>query len=111
YLDRAGRGGHNVAVDIDAVTGELQIVVVDDESLSIEVELAVARILDRAAVVHAEEALAVDSDVEWIVGGRDRALVELLRDRRNFGADAYLNVGGATAQRIGEHVCKVRIRG
>ena len=55
------------------------------------------------AVADLEEAGAVDGQVQRVLGGRDVALRELLRHRRQVGADAD-RVGARAVQRGGVHV-------
>jgi len=81
---------------------------VDDEAVVVELELAVARVADRAVLAHLEEAVAVDRHVERVVGRRDVALRELLRDRGDVDADA--DFVGRAAERVGVDVGELGAR-
>ena len=102
-LDRHRGAGGQLAVGPQAVAGQLGALGVDDIAVLVERELAIARILDHAGLLDAEEAGAVDGDVERVARGFDIALVELLGDGRDLHADAGLGAAGAV-ERIGVDV-------
>ena len=69
-------------VRVGRVAHQPLLLVVDDEAVAVDLELAVARVARRvAAVGDLEEAVAVDRQVHRVLGGRDVALRELLRHR------------------------------
>jgi hypothetical protein len=92
------------------VAEQEQPAVVDDVALSIDLELAVARVAHRAGVVgHLEEAAAVDREVELVLGGADVALGELLGHHLQVGADADL-AAAHTVERLRIHVGELGTR-
>ncbi len=102
-------GGDNAIHRHDAL--ELQALGIDDETVLVQLELAVAA-EQRAAqtVIHLEEAAAVDGNVQWIVGHRNIALGELLDDGRHPGAETDRRRAGAV-QRCRENVGELRRTG
>jgi hypothetical protein len=79
-LQRARLARLDHALQVGRIAHQLQALVVDDEPRAVDLELAVARVFQRAvAVGELEEAAAVDRQVQRVVGGGDVALGELLR--------------------------------
>ena len=86
---------------------ELQALGVDDIAVLVELKLSVAAVHRAArAVVHLEEAAAIDGGIQRIVGGGDVALAELLQDGRDLGTDTHRRRTRA-AQGGREHVGKL----
>ena len=69
-------------------------------------KLAVAGIADGALVAQAIEAATIDRNVEGIIGCRDTALAELLRNVRHLDTNAGLDAAAAR-KRVSEHICKL----
>jgi hypothetical protein len=107
HLQRPGGAGDDHAGGVGRVAHQPLLLVVDDEALAVDLELAVARVAHRAALHDLEEAVAVDGDVERVVGRRDVALRELLGDVGDRDADAD---GVAAADRVGVDVGELGAR-
>jgi hypothetical protein len=76
---------------VGRVAHQLELVVVDDEAVLADLELAIARVARGVhAVADLEEAAAVDGEVHRVLGRRDVALRELLGHRLQRGADTDL---------------------
>jgi hypothetical protein len=69
----------------------------DEVAVLVDLELPVTRVVDGAAIGQAEEAAAIDGEIEWILGCRDVALGELLDYRGEFGTDTDIAATGAAS--------------
>src|SRR5690606_28266279 len=94
------------AVGIGRVSGQPRAGAVDDVAVLVEAELAVARVGDHAAVGQAEEARAVDREIERIRGGREIALRELLGDPVDLHAEPA-ELGPGSVDRVRDHVAEL----
>ncbi|PMQ14160.1 hypothetical protein JaAD80_21070 [Janthinobacterium sp. AD80] len=103
-----GAGG-DLAVDVDRVAGQLGQLGVDDETVLVDLELAIARILDGAIDAGTEETAAIDGDIEGIRRRFQVALGKLLGDLRDRHADPRL-VAAHAIQRVGINVGELRLR-
>ena len=68
---------------------------IDQKLIPINLELSIAAVGQCAVIIHLEKSIAVNRDIQRVIGGGDVALCELLRNDRQLGTDADL--GAATA--------------
>ena len=99
----------HIAVVVHAVADEALVLGVDDVAFPVEPELPGAGVELLAVLTDAEETLAVDRQVEVVVGEVDVALGEVLTDGGDLHAAADRGRGAAEAAR-GEHVRELRPR-
>src|SRR3954469_13061519 len=82
---------------------------VHNKAVLVLLELAVARVGDRAAMAHAEKPAAIDRHIQRVIRRADISLRELLLNLGDLGTDTDLRSAGAR-ERTRVHIRKLRLR-
>jgi len=89
YLERRGSCRNNLP-RLSRISGQLHVLVIDDVTVLVQMELAISGKRRCAALVHTEETRTIDRDIQGVVGRRDIALGKLLLNGREIDPDTDL---------------------